>query len=254
MKLNDLDSGLADKVALVTGASRGIGQAIAETLAIAGVQVIGTATTTAGAEHITNTLRIHHNKCCGIVLDVTSQASIDKAVVYLKQNFVPLSILINNAAVTEDSLLLRMTEEQWLKVLETNLTAVYRLSKIFLRDMLKLRWGRIINIGSVVGSSGNFGQTNYAATKAGLVGFSKALACEVGARNITVNTVAPGFIATDMTNKLTQEQQELLLQKIPLQRLGSVADVAAVVLFLASAQASYITGQVLHVNGGMYMA
>lgn len=242
-----------DKIALVTGASRGIGIAIARQLAEAGAIVIGTSTTASGANSITEQLKGYNSNCCGIVLDVTAPDSIEQAGNFIKQNFSSVNILVNNAAITEDNLLLRMKDEQWLKVIDTNLTSIYRLTKLLLRDMVKLRWGRIINIGSVVGSSGNFGQANYAAAKAGILGFSKALAYEVGSRNITVNTVAPGFIETDMTSKLTAEQRDFLLQKIPAQRLGSVDDVAAVVLFLASEQSSYITGQVLHVNGGMYM-
>jgi 3-oxoacyl-[acyl-carrier protein] reductase len=244
---------LQDKVALVTGASRGIGQAIAVGLGHEGAIVIGTSTTEEGAARITQLFEEEHISGCGMVLDVTSTESVDKVMSAIKERFGAVAILVNNAAITQDNLLLRMKEDEWFQVMETNLNSVYRLTKICLRDMIKARWGRVINIGSVVGSIGNIGQTNYAATKAGMVGFAKALACEVGARHITVNTVAPGFVDTDMTRKIPEAHREILLQKIPLQRLGEVADIASAVVFLASEKASYITGQTLHVNGGMYM-
>jgi 3-oxoacyl-[acyl-carrier protein] reductase len=244
---------LADKVALVTGASRGIGRGVALALAAAGANVIGTSTTEEGASRITAAFQDAKLTGQGMVLNVTSQQSIDELVMAIKNNVGAVNILVNNAAVTEDNLLLRMKEEQWLNVIETDLTSVYRLTKTFVRDMLKAHWGRIINIGSVVGSSGNPGQANYVAAKAGVLGFGKAVALEVGSRNITVNTVAPGFISTDMTNALTDEQREAIFQRIPMQKLGTVDDIAAAVLFLASPAAGYITGQTLHVNGGMYM-
>jgi 3-oxoacyl-[acyl-carrier protein] reductase len=244
---------LQAKVALITGASRGIGQAIALALGHEGATVVGTATTEAGANHITKLFEEQQIAGCGLVLDVVSQASVDAAMGLIKERYGATAILVNNAAITHDNLLLRMKDDEWFKVIETNLNSIYRLTKICLRDMIKMRWGRVINIGSVVGSSGNIGQTNYAATKAGMVGFGKALACEVGARHITVNTVAPGFIDTDMSRKISEEHRELLMQRIPLQRLGHVEDIASAVVFLASEKASYITGQTLHVNGGMYM-
>jgi 3-oxoacyl-[acyl-carrier protein] reductase len=244
---------LQDKVALVTGASRGIGQAIAIALGQEGATVIGTATTEEGAKLITQTYEDEHINGCGLVLDVASQESVDTMMATIKERYGAVSILVNNAAITQDNLLLRMKDDEWFKVIETNLNSVYRLTKICLRDMIKMRWGRVINIGSVVGAMGNIGQTNYASAKAGVVGFAKALASEVGTRHITVNTVAPGFIDTDMTRKLPEPHREALLQRIPLQRLGQVDDIASAVVFLASEKASYITGQTLHVNGGMYM-
>lgn len=242
-----------NKVALVTGASRGIGQAIALGLGHEGLTVIGTSTTEEGAKRITQLFEDEQISGVGMVLDVTSAEAVDAVMTAIKERFGPVAILVNNAAITHDNLLLRMKEDEWFKVIETNLNSVYRLTKICLRDMIKARWGRVINIGSVVGSTGNPGQTNYAATKAGLVGFAKALACEVGARHITVNTVAPGFVDTDMTRKMADAHREILLQRIPLQRLGQVEDIASAVVFLASEKAGYITGQTLHVNGGMYM-
>lgn len=244
---------LKDKIALVTGASRGIGQGIALALARQGATVIGTATTQAGADKITQAFQNENMAGTGMVLNVTSQESVETLLPKIKEQFGPVAILVNNAAITQDNLFLRMKEDEWFQVIETNLNSIYRLSKACIRDMLKARWGRIISIGSVVGSIGNPGQANYAAAKAGVVGFSKALALEVGSRDITVNTVAPGFIATDMTNALTDEQRDAIFQRIPMQRLGSVEDIAAAVLFLASQGAGYITGQTLHVNGGMHM-
>ncbi len=241
------------KVVLVTGASRGIGQAIAMQLGEAGATVIGTATTVTGAENITTALKAAGIAGVGKVLNVTQAESVDSLIEQVKAEFGAVQILVNNAAITQDNLFLRMKEEEWLSVIDTNLNSIYRLSKACLRDMIKARWGRVISIGSVVGSSGNPGQANYAAAKAGVIGFSKALALEVGSRDITVNVVSPGFISTDMTNALTEAQKEVLFQRIPMQKLGSVKDVAAAVAFLASSSAGYITGQTLHVNGGMYM-
>jgi 3-oxoacyl-[acyl-carrier protein] reductase len=244
---------LTNKIALVTGASRGIGSAIAESLGRAGAIVIGTATTEEGAGKIKNFFEKNQIQGTGLVLNVTSEESIQAVLTTIKNQYQPINILINNAAITKDNLFLRMKESEWFDVLDTNLHSIYRLSKACLRDMLKVRWGRIINIGSVVGATGNPGQVNYVAAKAGVVGFSKALALEVGSRNITVNTVSPGFIETDMTNALTEEQRNAIFERIPMQKLGSVHDVASAVLFLASDAAGYMTGQTLHVNGGMYM-
>lgn len=243
-----------DRVALVTGASRGIGLAIALGLGRQGMTVIGTATTQQGADNINAELQKAGIPGAGFVLNVAEQASIDQAFAEMKERYGMPVILVNNAAVTQDNLLLRMKDDEWLKVIETNLNSIYRLSKACLRDMLKARWGRIISISSVVGATGNPGQVNYSAAKAGLEGFTKSLAQEVGSREITVNAVSPGFIDTDMTRGLPEEQRAILLQKIPLQRLGQPEDIANAVVFLASDEASYITGQTLHVNGGMYMA
>ncbi len=216
--------------------------------------MIGTATTEQGA----NQISAHFEKAgingTGLPLNVAEQTSIDAALALVKERYGMPTILINNAAITQDNLLLRMKDEEWMKVIETNLNSIYRLSKACLRDMLKARWGRIISISSVVGATGNPGQVNYAAAKAGLIGFTKSLAQEVGSRDITVNAVAPGFIDTDMTRALSEEHRAILLQKIPMQRLGQPEDIANAVTFLASDAASYITGQTLHVNGGMYMA
>lgn len=244
---------LNSKIALVTGASRGIGLGIAKALGQAGATVIGTATTEEGAQRIQEQLQEAGIKGRGMVLDVTSSDLVESSLAMIKEEFGPPEILVNNAAIAQDNLLLRMKDDEWSKVIDTNLNSVYRLTKGCLRDMLKARWGRIISIGSVVGSTGNGGQVNYAAAKAGLLGFSKALAQEVGSRNITVNTVSPGFIDTDMTKSLPEEQRQNLLQRIPMQRMGEVEDIASAVVFLASDGASYITGQTLHVNGGMYM-
>jgi len=242
------------KIALVTGASRGIGQAIAFALAQAGYTVIGTATTQQGADRITQSLQDQKVAGTGMVLNVTSQESIDDVLNTVKEKFGAINVLVNNAAITQDNLLMRMKDEEWSQVIDTDLNSVYRLIKGCVRDMLKARWGRIINIGSVVGIIGNPGQANYCAAKAGVIGLSKAIALEIGSRNITVNTVAPGFIATDMTDALNEEQREAIFQRIPMQRMGAPEDIAAAVVFLASDAASYITGQTLHVNGGMYMA
>ena len=248
------DNLLKGNVALVTGASRGIGQGIAFALGKAGAIVIGTATTEEGAARITTALKEQGIEGCGKMLNVTQQSSVDELLAFIKEKYSAVSILVNNAAITQDNLFLRMKDEEWNQVLETNLHAVFRLSKACIRDMLKARWGRIINIGSVVGATGNPGQANYCAAKAGVVGFSKALALEVSSRDITINVVAPGFVSTDMTDALTEEQRQAILQRIPMQRPGSVDDIAAAVLFLASRAAGYITGQTLHVNGGMFMA
>ena len=245
-------STLAGQWALVTGASRGIGRAIAEALAAEGAKVVGTATTAAGAEAISGWLGASGGR--GAVLDVADAAAVDALLAELDASAAAPSILVNNAAITRDMLLLRMKPEEWDQVIATNLTSVFRLSRACLRKMLKDRAGRIISITSIVGAIGNPGQTNYAAAKAGVIGFTKSLAREVASRGITVNAVAPGFIDTDMTRGLSETQRESLLGQIPMGRLGSPADVAAAVVFLASPAAAYLTGQTLHVNGGMHMA
>lgn len=239
------------KIALVTGATRGIGRAVAEELVSKGAFVIGTATSEKGADSISAYLG---EKGKGLVLNVADQASIDAVLEQIKQEFGDIDILVNNAGITRDNLLMRMKDEEWFDILQTNLSSVYHLSKAVLRTMMKKRFGRIINIGSVVGSMGNAGQTNYCAAKAGLIGFSKALAKEVASRGITVNVVAPGFIATDMTDVLSEELKNNLLTQIPAGRLGEPKDIAKAVAFLASEDASYINGTTLHVNGGMYMS
>jgi 3-oxoacyl-[acyl-carrier protein] reductase len=248
-----MTSELAQDIALVTGASRGIGRAIALELGRRGATVIGTATSEAGAEGITQAFREAGLKGRGLVLNVGTQASIDAVLADLDQHEGAPTILVNNAGITRDNLLLRMKAEEWDEIINTNLTSVYRMSKAVLRAMMKARRGRIISIASIVGVMGNAGQTNYAAAKAGMIGFSKSLAREVGSRGITVNVVAPGFIATDMTAQLPAEQQAQLAQQVALGRLGAVEDIAHAVAFLASPHASYITGETLHVNGGMYM-
>ncbi|GAB6067534.1 3-oxoacyl-ACP reductase FabG [Methylothermus subterraneus] len=240
-----------EKVALVTGASRGIGRAIALELARAGFLVVGTATSQAGADGITAVLQDRGGR--GMVLDVTKAGQIQAVVEEIHKTLGPPLVLVNNAGITRDDLLLRMKEEDWTAILETNLTSVFRLCKACLRGMMKARWGRIVNVGSVVGATGNVGQSNYAAAKAGIVGFTKSLAREVASRGITVNTVAPGFIDTDMTRDLPAEQRQALLSAIPLGRLGEAEEVAYAVAFLCSDRAAYITGETLHVNGGMYM-
>lgn len=244
---------LNDQIALVTGASRGIGQAIALELGRQGASVIGTATSEKGLESIHNILKSNNINYKPMLLDVTRRESLEALVTGLDAEGLTPTILINNAGITRDSLLLRMKDEEWQAIIETNLSSVYRVCKAFLRGMVKARYGRIINITSVVGLTGNAGQCNYAAAKAGIIGFSRALAREVGARGITVNTVAPGFIDTDMTRALSADQRAGLLQQIPLGRLGEIREVAMAVAFLASPAASYITGQTLSVNGGMYM-
>jgi 3-oxoacyl-[acyl-carrier protein] reductase len=241
-------------VVLVTGASRGIGRAIAFGLAAAGARVVGTSTSEAGAAELTATLAANGLLGRGAVLDVSSEASIDALLQDLEATQSMPSILVNNAAITRDGLLLRMKPDDWNQVITTNLTAVYRLSKGVLRRMMKERRGRIINITSIVGVTGNPGQVNYAAAKAGVLGFTKSLAQEVASRGITVNAVAPGFIDTDMTRALSTEQRAALAGRIPMQCLGAAEDVASAVLFLASPQAGYITGETLHVNGGLYMS
>lgn len=243
---------LKDVVALVTGASRGIGAAIAERLAREGARVVGTATTAAGAEHISSSLAGSGGR--GVVLDVTRAESIAAVLADIDAREGAVGVLVNNAGITRDMLLLRMKQEDWDAVLDTDLASVFRLSKAVLRGMMKARTGRIISIASIVGVTGNPGQANYAAAKAGMIGFTKSLAREVGSRNITANVIAPGFIDTDMTRALTDSQRSTLQEQIPLARLGLPADIAAAVAFLASAEASYITGETLHVNGGMYMS
>lgn len=245
---------LDGEIALVTGASRGIGRAIALTLGSAGATVVGTATTKAGAARIEEALRELGGQGLGLDLNVTDPSSIDVAMTRINDELGSPTILVNNAGITRDNLLMRMKDAEWDEVMNTNLTSVFRLSKACLRGMTKARKGRIINISSVVGATGNGGQTNYASTKAGMMGFTKSLAREVGSRGITVNCVAPGFIETDMTRELTEAQRERLRDGIPLGRLGSPEDIAATVAFLASPQAAYITGETIHVNGGMHMA
>jgi 3-oxoacyl-[acyl-carrier protein] reductase len=243
---------LSGEIALVTGASRGIGAAIASRLSSDGARVIGTATTAAGATRISESLAAHSGR--GAVLDVTSQESIDTLIADIESKEGPIGILCNNAGITRDTLLLRMKQEDWDAVVQTNLASVFRLSKAVLRGMMKARKGRIISIASIVGLTGNPGQANYAAAKAGIIGFTKSLAREVGSRNITANVIAPGFVDTDMTRALNEAQRAGLSAQIPLGRLGQPADIAAAVAFLASSEAEYITGETLHVNGGMYMA
>jgi 3-oxoacyl-[acyl-carrier protein] reductase len=246
---------LNNQVALVTGASRGIGRAIAQELAKQGAKVIGTATTESGAAGISEYLAAVAPDCGkGVVLNVNDAEGCNALIDQIQKEYGAVSILVNNAGITKDQLAMRMKDEEWDDVIATNLTAVARLSRAVLRGMMKARAGRIINITSVVGSAGNPGQMNYAAAKAGVAGMTRALAREIGSRNITVNCVAPGFIDTDMTKVLSEEQHKALLEQIPLGRLGAPEDIAAAVAFLASPQASYITGTTLHVNGGMYMS
>lgn len=245
---------LENEIAFITGASRGIGQAIAMGLAAQGATVIGTATSEKGAAAISDYLQQHQAKGVGMVLDVTDQASVEKVVADIESQFGTVSILVNNAGITRDNLLMRMKEEEWDAIMQTNLTSLFRVTKACLRTMMKARRGRIISIASVVGVSGNAGQANYAAAKAGVIGFTKSLAREVGSRGITANVVAPGFIDTDMTRELPEAQKQALLNQIPLNRLGTPEEIAHAVAFLASPGAAYITGETLHVNGGMYMA
>ena len=243
---------LQGEIALVTGASRGIGAAIADELAAQGARVIGTATSAAGAQAIGERLAAHGG--AGRALDVTDGAAVEALIEAIGKEFGAIGILVNNAGITRDQLLMRMKDEDWQAILDTNLTSVYRTSKAVMRGMMKARKGRIISIASVIGLTGNPGQANYAAAKAGIIAFSKSLAREVGSRGITVNVVAPGFIDTDMTRALPQAQREALLGQIALGRLGEARDIAQAVAFLASPAAGYITGETLHVNGGMYMA
>jgi 3-oxoacyl-[acyl-carrier protein] reductase len=245
--------GLNDEIALVTGASRGIGRAIALELGARGATVVGTATSEQGAREISEALAGHTIRGTGMVLNVTNTDSIAAFFKSMQDDVGDPTVLVNNAGITRDNLLLRMKDEEWDAVIRTNLTAVFHMSKACLRSMMKARHGRIITITSVVGATGNPGQANYAATKAGVIGFTKSLAREVGSRGITVNAVAPGFIDTDMTRALSDEQRASLLEQIPLGRLGDPQDVACAVAFLASREAAYITGETLHVNGGMHM-
>ncbi len=244
---------LTEEIALVTGASRGIGQAIVLALGRQGASVVGTATTEKGAAAIQSTLDEQDLQGLGLALDVTDVEGIEGLMERIKNSLGAPTILVNNAGITRDNLLMRMKEEEWSTVIDTNLSAIFRLSKACLRGMIKAKHGRIINIASVVAATGNPGQANYTASKAGMIGFTKSLAREVGVRGITVNAIAPGFIDTDMTRRLTDDQRESLLRQIPLGRLGDVEDIASAAVFLASPRAAYITGETLHVNGGMHM-
>ena len=243
---------LDEKIVLVTGASRGIGKAIALTLGSSGATVIGTATSKAGADNISKMLVDNQISGKGIVLDVKDNDQISSLGEDIKKDFESIDILVNNAGITRDNILLRMKEDEWEDIINTNLSSVYKMSKLVLRGMIKKRSGRIISITSVVGAMGNAGQSNYAAAKAGMIGFTKSLAREVGVRGITVNAIAPGFIQTDMTDSLPDDQKEALASQIPMGRLGTADEIAQAVLFLAGDGGSYITGQTLHVNGGMY--
>lgn len=245
---------LQNQIALVTGASRGIGAAIAQALGRNGAIVIGTATSESGAEQITRALQAAGIKGQGMALDVNNPEQIDAVISQIAATHGDISILVNNAGITRDTLLMRMKDDDWNAVISTNLSSVYRLSQAVMRPMMKARQGRIISISSIVGHTGNAGQVNYAAAKAGVSGFTKSLAAELGSRGVTVNCVAPGFIDTDMTRELPEKVRDDLLGKIPLGKLGHVDDIAAAVVFLASPSAAYITGETLHVNGGMYMA
>lgn len=244
---------LDNQIALVTGASRGIGRAIAEELGRAGATVVGTATSEGGADRITEHLSNAGIQGRGMRLDVADADSVSTVLKAVGDEFGAPTVLVNNAAITRDNLLMRMKESEWEEIINTNLTSVYRMSKAVLRGMMKAKQGRIVNIGSVVGLTGNPGQANYCAAKAGILGFTKSMAREVGSRNITVNTVAPGFIETDMTKDLPAEQREAMLSQVPLARLGQPEDIARAVVFLASPHAAYITGETLNVNGGMHM-
>ncbi|MCU7845785.1 MAG: 3-oxoacyl-ACP reductase FabG [Candidatus Thiodiazotropha sp. (ex Monitilora ramsayi)] len=244
---------LENEIALVTGASRGIGAAIADRLAAAGAVVIGTATSEKGADAISERMQAAGQKGKGMVLNVSEQGSIDALMEAITSEFGNPTVLVNNAGITRDNLLMRMKDDEWESIINTNLSSVFRLSKAVLRGMMKARKGRVINISSVVGTMGNAGQTNYAAAKAGIHGFTRSMAREVGSRGITVNSVAPGFIETDMTKELPEAQRKALEENIPLQKLGQPEDIANAVLFLAGESGRYITGETLHVNGGMYM-
>ncbi len=253
MNTETLPQNLSDEVVLITGASRGIGQAIALELGLRGATIIGTATSENGSSNISNYLKDNKIKGCGMCLDVTDVDNTTSTLKLIAEKYSAPSILVNNAGITRDNLLIRMKVDEWDDIINTNLSSIYRMSKGCLRAMMKAKRGRIISIASVVGVSGNAGQTNYSAAKAGVIGFSKSLAREVGSRGITINVVAPGFIDTDMTRELPEEQRQALLQQIPLTRLGSVNEIAKTVAFLASPDAAYITGETIHVNGGMYM-
>jgi 3-oxoacyl-[acyl-carrier protein] reductase len=242
------------RIALVTGASRGIGKAIAQALVTGGCTVIGTATSDTGAQGITEYLQAAGNPGKGMVLKVGDQESVTEVIKAISADYGAPTILVNNAGITRDNILMRMKAEEWDDVIDTNLSALYRVSKACLRGMTKARWGRIVNITSVVGSMGNIGQSNYAATKAGAEGFSRALARELGSRSVTVNCIAPGFIDTDMTRELSDEQRDLMLAQIPLGRLGQPEEIAALVAFLCSDMGGYITGETIHINGGMHMS
>lgn len=254
MSKETLPQNLSDEVVLITGASRGIGQAIALELGLRGATIIGTATSENGSTSISNYLKDNNIKGCGMALDVTDADSVSTIIKVITECYSAPSILVNNAGITRDNLLMRMKVAEWDDIINTNLSSIYRMSKGCLRAMMKAKRGRIISIASVVGVSGNPGQTNYSAAKAGVIGFSKSLAREVGSRGITINVVAPGFIDTDMTRELPDEQREALLKQIPLARLGAVKEIAKTVAFLASPDAGYITGETIHVNGGMYMS
>lgn len=244
----------ASRSVLVTGASRGIGRAIADAFAAVGYRVIGTATSTAGAQALATSLNSTGGQHLGMVLDVSSRDSLQAFFAALAEQGISPAVLVNNAGITRDNLLLRMKDEEWEQVMQTNLGAVFQLCRHFVRPMIKARFGRIINIGSVVGASGNAGQSNYAAAKAGLIGFTKSLALEVANRNVTVNAIAPGMIDTDMTRALTDTQRAQLLGHIPAARLGRVEEIAGLAVYLASEPAGYITGETVHINGGMYLA
>lgn len=248
-----MSAAIEGKVALVTGATRGIGKAIAQRLARGGAIVVGTATTEAGAASISAYLEEMGAKGQGVVLNVTQPDAIDALVETVIKQYGTPQVLVNNAGITRDNLMLRMKEQEWNDVIDTNLTSIFRLTKACLKGMTRARWGRIVSIGSIVGAMGNAGQANYAAAKAGLEGFSRALAKEVGSRNITVNTVAPGFIDTDMTKDLPEANKEAMLSQIPAGRLGMPEEIAAAVAYLVSEEAAYVTGATLPVNGGMYM-
>jgi len=252
--MNNAGTNDQKKVALVTGASRGIGRAIASLLGRQGLIIVGTATTEVGAQAISAYFSEENIAGTGMLLNVTDGGAVDDVVKAITEQFGAPAILVNNAGITRDNLLMRMKEEEWSEVIDTNLNSIYRVTKACLRGMTKARWGRIVNISSVVGSMGNAGQANYAAAKAGMEGFAKALARELGSRAVTVNNVAPGFIDTDMTRELPPEQRDLLAKQVPLGRLGAADEIAAAVAFLVSDAAGYITGETLHVNGGMYMA
>jgi 3-oxoacyl-[acyl-carrier protein] reductase len=245
--------GIAERVALITGASRGIGRAIADALALQGAIVIGTATSASGAATISERLQTQGARGRGAVLDVASGASVDALLTDLAEHEGSPSILVNNAGITRDNLLMRMKPDEWESVISTNLSSLYRVSKACVRDMMKARYGRIVNVSSVVGLLGNAGQSNYAAAKAGMLGFTKSLARELASRNVTVNAIAPGFIDTDMTRALDDKQVQALREQIPLGRLGDAADIAAAVIYLVSDAGAYITGETLNVNGGMFM-